>query len=159
MQPAARPAPKATGCAVWTEASSRSRSPLPRAARKHCKRRATQPRDHGRRDGIGPVLAGCRRGGTRGALWTQIVSDVTGRSQELSRENIGASYGDALLAAIGIGAADSATQWNETSAVVVPNPVHTARYDSLYGIYGDLYSATKEQAHKLADLQAPSAVQ
>jgi xylulokinase len=98
-------------------------------------------------------------GGTRGALWTQIVSDVTGRSQDLPRENAGASYGDALLAAIGIGAANSATQWNETSAVVVPSPVHTERYDSLYRVYHHLYSDTRELAHVLADLQSLPAVQ
>lgn len=34
-------------------------------------------------------------GGTRGGLWTQIVSDVMGKTQELPKETIGASYGDA----------------------------------------------------------------
>ncbi len=38
-------------------------------------------------------------GGTKGGLWTQIVSDVTGKTQELPYETIGASYGDAWLAA------------------------------------------------------------
>ena len=37
-------------------------------------------------------------GGTKGGLWTQIVSNVVGRDQVLTRETIGASYGDALLA-------------------------------------------------------------
>ena len=40
-------------------------------------------------------------GGTRGDLWTQVVSDVCGRPQELPHQTIGASYGSALLAAIG----------------------------------------------------------
>ena len=42
-------------------------------------------------------------GGTQGGLWTQIVSDVTGREQQVPDQTIGASYGDALLAAIGTG--------------------------------------------------------
>jgi xylulokinase len=96
-------------------------------------------------------------GGTRGGLWSQIVSDVTGTTQELPRENAGASYGDALLAAIGIGVADPATEWNETASVVAPNPRHTERYDSLYRVYRQLYAATKEQAHTLADLQSSPA--
>jgi xylulokinase len=96
-------------------------------------------------------------GGTRGGLWTQIVSDVTGTTQEVPRENAGASYGDALLAAIGTGLADPATQWNETAAMVAPNPRHTERYDSLYRVYRQLYAATKEQAHTLADFQSSPA--
>lgn len=96
-------------------------------------------------------------GGTRGGLWTSIVSDVTGMSQEMPRENAGASYGDALLAAIGIGAAVAGTQWNEAAATVVPNPEHAELYDSLYRVYRQLYSATKEQAHTLADLQSSPA--
>ena len=42
-------------------------------------------------------------GGTRGGLWTQIVSDVTGRPQEVPRETIGAAFGDALLAGLASG--------------------------------------------------------
>jgi xylulokinase len=61
-------------------------------------------------------------GGTKGGLWTQIVSDVTGRPQDLPEQTIGASYGDGI-------------------------------YDELYGIYRELYPATREQVHKLADMQ------
>lgn len=35
-----------------------------------------------------PVAVG---GGTKGGLWTRIVSDVTGKTQELPKETIGAS--------------------------------------------------------------------
>ncbi len=63
-----------------------------------------------------PTLSGslCRHGGgrrvavgggTKGGLWTQMVSDVTGREQEIPGVTIGASYGDALLAAIAAGLA------------------------------------------------------
>src|SRR5262249_31056115 len=38
-------------------------------------------------------------GGTKGGLWTQIVSDVTGLPQELPAETVGACLGDALFAA------------------------------------------------------------
>jgi xylulokinase len=34
-------------------------------------------------------------GGTRGGLWAQVVSDITGREQDLPSPSIGASYGDA----------------------------------------------------------------
>ena len=35
-------------------------------------------------------------GGTKGGLWTQIVSDITGRPQDLPEQTRGASYGGAL---------------------------------------------------------------
>lgn len=35
-------------------------------------------------------------GGTKGGLWTQIISDITGVNQRLPERNIGAPYGDAM---------------------------------------------------------------
>ncbi len=93
-------------------------------------------------------------GGTRGGLWTQIVSDVTGRPQVLPRQTIGAAYGDALLAAIAVGLADEAADWNPPAEVVQPNPEVRDLYDSLYAIYRDLYPATSGQMHALAALQS-----
>jgi xylulokinase len=95
-------------------------------------------------------------GGTKGGLWTQIVADVTNRPQILPGETIGASYGDALLAAIGVGLAAPDGAWNPPAAVVEPNPATRAVYNTLYGIYRDLYPATRPAAHALADLQAGS---
>ena len=40
-------------------------------------------------------------GGSRGSLWPQTVSDITALDQEIPVETVGASYGDALLAAEG----------------------------------------------------------
>jgi xylulokinase len=50
-------------------------------------------------------------GGTQGGLWTRIVSDVTGCPQEVPAETIGASYGDALLAALASGVLPAGTSW------------------------------------------------
>ncbi|MFP5346881.1 MAG: FGGY-family carbohydrate kinase, partial [Actinomycetes bacterium] len=50
-------------------------------------------------------------GGTQGGLWTQIVSDVCGCEQLVPAQTIGASYGDALLAAIGTGLVPPSTDW------------------------------------------------
>lgn len=92
-------------------------------------------------------------GGTRGGLWTQIVSDVTGRPQELPKVGIGASYGDALLAAMATGLVSPDVSWNSISALVEPNAKEHHVYDSLYSIYRELYPATRSQVHALADLQ------
>ncbi|MBF6612615.1 MAG: FGGY-family carbohydrate kinase [Chloroflexi bacterium] len=92
-------------------------------------------------------------GGTKGGLWAQIVSDVTGREQVLPRQTIGASYGDALLAGMGSGLVKQAVEWNPPAAVVVPEPHTRQLYDTLYLVYRELYPATRPAAHALADLQ------
>ncbi|MFC5819061.1 FGGY-family carbohydrate kinase [Nonomuraea harbinensis] len=91
-------------------------------------------------------------GGTRGALWTQIVSDITGLPQEVRVTSIGASYGSALLAAglVGEGGADA---WNPVRHVVTPRPEASAAYDELYRLYLRLYPSTASLAHELADRQ------
>ena len=94
-------------------------------------------------------------GGTGQDLWTQIVSDVTGRSQEIPRETAGAPYGDALLAAAGTGLASLDAPWNQIDRAVEPRLENRPVYDMLYGVYRELYPATQPQAHALADLHAP----
>jgi len=93
-------------------------------------------------------------GGTRGGLWTRVVSDVTGRAQELPAQTIGASYGDAYLAGLASGLVAPAAGWTTIAARVEPDIATTALYDRLYGIYRDLYPATRAQMHALASIQA-----
>jgi xylulokinase len=92
-------------------------------------------------------------GGTKGGLWTRIVSDVTGRPQDLPEQTIGASYGDALLAARAVGLAQPDTDWSRVSETVEPDEQNREIYDELYRIYRELYPATREASHALADLQ------
>ncbi len=88
-------------------------------------------------------------GGTRGGLWTRIVSDVTGLEQEIRTVTIGASYGAAFLAAAAIAAVDIDT-WNPVHERVVPDVRRRSRYDDLYGLYLRLYPATRDIGHALA---------
>jgi xylulokinase len=92
-------------------------------------------------------------GGTKARLWTQIVSDVTGRPQDVPEQTIGASYGDAMLAGIGTGVAPDALGWARVAHTVYPDPVNAAIYDELYGGYQSLYPATKDHMHLLAAVQ------
>jgi xylulokinase len=92
-------------------------------------------------------------GGTKGGLWTRIVSDVTGRPQDLPEETIGASYGNTLLAARAVGLAEPDTDWSTISDTVAPEEQNRGIYDELYGIYRKLYPSTREQVHKMADMQ------
>jgi xylulokinase len=92
-------------------------------------------------------------GGTKGGLWTQIVSDVTGRKQYLPEQTIGASYGDALLAARSVGLVEPEADWTEIAATVEPQEENRKVYDELYEVYRNLYPATREQMHYLAGMQ------
>jgi xylulokinase len=89
-------------------------------------------------------------GGTTGDLWPQIVSDIAGVQQEVPAETVGASYGDALLAAIGAGLVTPDTDWTTTRATIAPDPSLTARYDELYELYRELHPATVAIQHALA---------
>ncbi len=92
-------------------------------------------------------------GGTKGGLWTQIVSDVTGVHQELSKETMGACYGDALFAARAAGLVDPMDTWATYAETVEPRRELRERYDRLYAIYEQLYPATVTQMHELAQIQ------
>jgi xylulokinase len=94
-------------------------------------------------------------GGGARSLWTQIVSDVTGREQELPRHTIGAAYGDTAFAALGAGLArpGDLAQWNPVVTVIEPDPAAGAVYEELYQLYLDLYPATRSAAHALAARQ------
>ncbi len=93
-------------------------------------------------------------GAAQGPLWRQVVSDVTGRRQEIPEVLIGAAYGDALLAARASGAAGPGTLWSRIEGEVVPSPDPGVRatYNDLYRLYLELYPATEGAAHRLAAL-------
>jgi xylulokinase len=91
-------------------------------------------------------------GGTQGGLWTQLVSDITGRPQEIRTQSIGASYGAAFLAAQLIAPA-SIDAWNPVQETVTPRADAVERYEDLYGLYRDLYPQTADTIHALAERQ------
>jgi xylulokinase len=89
-------------------------------------------------------------GGLRSPVWAQTLSDITGRPQLVPEQAIGASYGDALLAAIGTGLVPPDTDWARIAREITPDPDHQARYDDLYATWRELYPATRDQVHRLA---------
>lgn len=94
-------------------------------------------------------------GGTQGGLWPRIVSDVTGLTQQIPSQTIGASFGAARLAAELVGAQTAG--WNPIETTIEPDPTATARYDEFYAHYLALYPATRDTAHALAEAQRQSA--
>lgn len=89
-------------------------------------------------------------GGLRNPLWAQIMTDVTGCRQLVPEQAVGASYGDALLAAIGIGLVPPDTDWAKIASEITPDPANNALYDDLYPTWRELYPTTKDLVHQLA---------
>ncbi len=87
-------------------------------------------------------------GGARDDLWVQIVSDVTGRPQDVPSHTIGASYGDARMAADACGVDTSG--WNPVTRTIEPAVATREVYDEAYGIYRRTYEALKDDMHRLA---------
>ena len=91
-------------------------------------------------------------GGLRSPIWAQAVSDITGRPQLVPEQAIGASYGDALMAAIGVNLVAPQTDWAKIEREVTPDPANRARYDELYDVWRELYPATRDLVHELGAL-------
>jgi xylulokinase len=95
-------------------------------------------------------------GGTKNALWLQIVSDISGVAQRIPAVTFGASYGDAFLAGMAVGAYSSYDQinsWLHYGRVITPDHGKTQAYDRYYQVYLQLYQRNKElmaELHALA---------
>jgi xylulokinase len=90
-------------------------------------------------------------GGLRSPIWAQAVSDITGRPQLVPEQAIGASYGDALLAAIGVGLVPPDTDWAKIAREIKPDARKRDLYEGLYATWRELYPATRDHVHRLAE--------
>jgi len=85
-------------------------------------------------------------GGTNNAVWLQATSDIGGFAQALREKTIGASYGDAFLAALGVGDVKLAdiNSWNKASRHIEPNTVLQPLYDKQYAAFRALYERNRD---------------
>ena len=88
-------------------------------------------------------------GGTKNKIWLQATSDIGGVPQVVCEKTIGASLGDAFLAACAVGLADfdAIDTWNPVERNVEPK-VEPA-YARQYPLFKDLYASTRHIAVKL----------
>jgi xylulokinase len=92
-------------------------------------------------------------GGTRNAGWMKMVSDIAGIEQVVPARQAGASYGDALLAAVGAGVfrgTAEAARWVRPGLAVRPDPARRPVYDAGYRLYRELYESNRELMRKAA---------
>jgi xylulokinase len=91
-------------------------------------------------------------GGTRNRVWIQATSDIARRSQVLRAKTIGASYGDAFLAALAMGDVERKTilEWNPVVGEITTRSANAEVYGRQFTIYKDLYRNTKQLMARLA---------
>lgn len=89
-------------------------------------------------------------GGTKNPIWLQAVSDISGKRQYVAEVENGASYGDALIAALATGhyrdCADLA-QNIRIARTIEPDPENYKAYAGGRERYAALYQNTKEIMH------------
>jgi xylulokinase len=105
-------------------------------------------------EGVQPKRVIAVGGGTKNPLWLQIISDVGNIELEVPEQQIGASYGDAFLAATGIGLFQNLSEikrWVRVKEIIKPNPQNKAVYDVYYPVFRGLYKRTKSLMHYLSD--------
>lgn len=85
-------------------------------------------------------------GGARSSLWRQIVSDITGLSQEYIPDS-DAPLGCAYMGGLGLGWFTDfealQTQWVKVAGVTQPNPKNQELYNQVYQTYVNLHTALK----------------
>lgn len=93
-------------------------------------------------------------GGARSALWLQIIADVTGLPV-VATQGGEAAYGDAMLAAVGVGVADGARlrDWvpsEDRERHIEPDPEAVSAYNQLHPHFVGLYDDLKDRFAALA---------
>lgn len=80
-------------------------------------------------------------GGTKNAVWSQAISDVSGKVQEVATNTVGAAFGNAFLAAVAVGAAgrEDIRRWNPVERSITPEKRNRAIYDARYSTFKELY--------------------
>lgn len=97
-------------------------------------------------EGIQVKLINAVGGGAKNLGWMRLIANIANVDVRIPQGNSGASYGDAILAGIGIGLYKDASQariWDEAALLLKPDLTDAGVYDRLYKVYRNLYEQTK----------------
>ena len=85
-------------------------------------------------------------GGTKNRVWAQATSDVSGRTQIVRSITVGASYGDAFLAAMAVGdvTREEIRRWNPVEREITPDAGLAGLYARRYRVFRELYERNKD---------------
>lgn len=107
-------------------------------------------------EGIKPKRILVAGGGLKNPLWTQLIADICKARLSIPEQQIGASYGDAFLAAIAVGllkGIEDAAKWVKIRGTVEPDQNNSEIYDTKYNLFRELYIRTKSLMGKVHSLQ------
>ncbi len=110
-------------------------------------------------EGISPTRILAVGGGTKNLAWMQIISDIANVQMAIPEQQMGASYGDAFMAGVGVGIFNNLgeiSKWVHHNKTIVPRKENYLRYESLYRIFVDLYQQTRDLMQDLAAFQETS---
>jgi xylulokinase len=84
-------------------------------------------------------------GGTKNRVWSQAMSDISGMAQTVRRKTVGASYGDAFLAALGVGDVRKSDilKWNPEERRIKPDRKNRPVYERRYKVFRQLYEQNR----------------
>lgn len=91
-------------------------------------------------------------GGTKNDIWMQIIADICGIPIHLPKVTIGAAYGDALMAGIGIGTFDGFSALGpiiQPAKTYVPDLERHLAYAPYRSIFDELYTRNCDLMHVL----------
>ena len=91
-------------------------------------------------------------GGTKNPLWMQIVADITGKCIQTAKITIGASFGDAMMAAMGVKYFDSFADLGKKikpDKTYEPNMENHEKYKHFQEIFDELYIANRDLMHRV----------
>ena len=92
-------------------------------------------------------------GGTKSALWRQILASVLGAELVTVNTTEGAAYGAALLAGVGAGVWPDTTSACKATVKLTgstrPDPAQVEVYNKAYSLYGELYPALKSSFSRM----------
>lgn len=103
-------------------------------------------------EGFFPTRIIAAGGGTKNPLWLQIIADVCNIEIEVPAQQIGASYGDAFLAGVGVGIYNNLSaikEWVKPGRQIHPDIEIHKQYEINYQIFKELYSETKFSMKKM----------
>lgn len=91
-------------------------------------------------------------GGTKNSTWMQIISDMSGMEINIPAPFQCSAYGDAMMAAVGIGALDSFSSLRKAlppGTILTPCMENHDFYKKLYPVFRDLYLDNREKMYLL----------
>jgi xylulokinase len=85
-------------------------------------------------------------GGTKNAVWSQAISDASGKAQDVAANTVGAAFGNAFLAAVAVGAAERTDirRWNPVDRSIAPDTRNRAVCAARYRTFKELYARNND---------------